>query len=122
MQITTAESQVMDALWRRGALTFEDLLDDVAPAQNWGRATVKTLVNRLLHKKAIASERADGKHSYRALVDRADYVQAESQSLLDRLFDGQLAPLISHFADYRNLKPEELKRLKKLIEKIENDG
>ncbi len=123
MQITAAESQIMDVLWRRGApMSFDDLLAEVTETQAWGRATVKTLVNRLLHKKAIASEREAGVHQYRALVERADYLQAESQSLLDRLFEGQLTPLISHFAEYRKLKPEEVKRLKRLIEEAgDND-
>ena len=122
LQITAAESQIMDALWRAGGtMTFDEVLAEVAETQQWGRATVKTLVNRLLHKKAIASERGPEGHRYRALVERADYVQAESQSLLDRLFEGQLTPLISHFAEYRKLKPDEVARLKKLIEESEGD-
>lgn len=122
MQITAAESQVMDALWRRGPLTFDEVLTEVTTNQSWGRATVKTLVNRLLNKKAIRSEREAGRHQYRALVERADYIDGESQGLLDRLFEGELAPLISHFAEYRKLKPEEIARLKRLIEEIEGDG
>lgn len=122
MQITAAESQVMDALWRRGTLTFDEVLVEVTATQSWGRATVKTLVNRLLNKKAIRSEREAGRHQYRALVERADYIDGESQGLLDRLFEGELAPLISHFAEYRKLKPEEIARLKRLIEEIEGDG
>jgi BlaI family transcriptional regulator, penicillinase repressor len=122
MQITAAESQVMDALWRRGPLTFDEVLAEVTATQPWGRATVKTLVNRLLNKKAILSERQSGRHQYRALVERADYVDVESQGLLDRLFEGELTPLISHFAEYRKLKPEEIERLKRLIEEIEGDS
>ena len=122
MQITAAESQVMDALWRRGPLTFDELLTEVTASRAWGRATVKTLINRLLNKKAILSERTSGRHQYRALVERADYVDIESQGLLDRLFEGELTPLISHFAEYRKLKPEEIERLKRLIEEIEGDG
>ena len=122
MQITAAESQVMDALWRRGPLTFDEVLAEVTATQHWGRATVKTLVNRLLNKKAILSERQSGRHQYRALVERADYVDVESQGLLDRLFEGELTPLISHFAEYRKLKPEEIERLKRLIEEIEGDS
>ena len=56
------------------------------------------------------------------LIARADYVQSESQGLLDRLFEGKLEPLISHFAQYRDLKPAELERLKSLIEDIEKNG
>jgi BlaI family transcriptional regulator, penicillinase repressor len=122
MQITAAESHVMDALWRRGPLTFDEVLAEVTATQPWGRATVKTLVNRLLNKKAILSERQSGRHQYRALVERADYVDVESQGLLDRLFEGELTPLISHFAEYRKLKPEEIERLKRLIEEIEGDS
>jgi predicted transcriptional regulator len=120
MQITPAESQIMEALWRRGPLTLDDVIQEVAD-QDWGKATVKTLVNRLLHKGAIASERIDGRHQYRALVEREDYRHTESQGLLDRLFDGKLEPMIAHFARYRKLKPTELARIKALIEDIEHN-
>lgn len=118
MHITAAEAHVMEALWRRSPLSADELVAEVGAAQNWGEATVKTLINRLLKKKAIKSERSDGRHGYRPLVDRSAYVQAESQGLLDRLFDGQLAPLISHFAQHRPLKPDEVAKLKKLIDEM----
>ena len=92
LRITAAESQVMEALWRRGAMTSDEIVAEVGASQAWGEATVKTLVNRLLKKKAIESARDGGRHSYRPLLARADYVQAEGQGRLDRLFDGQLAP------------------------------
>jgi predicted transcriptional regulator len=121
LRITAAESQVMEALWRRGAMTSDEIVAEVGASQAWGEATVKTLVNRLLKKKAIESARDDGRHSYRPLLARADYVQAESQGLLDRLFDGQLAPLVSHFAEHRALKPDDIARLKALIEELDDD-
>ncbi|HWT51241.1 MAG TPA: BlaI/MecI/CopY family transcriptional regulator [Caulobacter sp.] len=118
MHITAAEAHVMEALWRRQPLSADELVAEVGASQSWGEATVKTLINRLLKKKAIKSERADGKHGYRPLIDRSAYVQAESQGLLDRLFDGQLAPLISHFAQHRPLRPDEVERLKTLIDQM----
>lgn len=120
MQITGAESKIMEALWRRGPLTADEIVAEVADAEQWGEATVKTLVNRLLKKKAIQSVRAEGRHRYQALVQRADYVQAESQGLLDRLFGGQLAPLVTHFAEHRALSPDDIARLKRLIEELDN--
>jgi predicted transcriptional regulator len=121
MRITAAESQVMEALWRSGPMTADELVAEVAARQAWGEATVKTLVNRLLKKKAIASGRDDGRHRYSALLARADYVQDESQNLLDRLFDGELAPLVSHFAERRALKPDDIARLRRLIEELGDD-
>jgi BlaI family transcriptional regulator, penicillinase repressor len=121
MQITGAESKIMEALWRLGPLTADGIVAEVAGAEQWGEATVKTLINRLLKKKAIQSARIDGRHHYRPLLQRADYVQAESQGLLDRLFGGQLAPLVTHFAEHRELSPEDVARLKRLIEEL-GDG
>lgn len=121
MNITEAESQIMEALWRKTPLTADEIVADVRARQPWAEATVKTLVNRLLKKKAIRSERVEGRHQYVALIERANYLQDESQGLLDRLFEGQLAPLVAHFAQNRKLKPEEIARLKKLIAELDDD-
>ncbi|MFI4975701.1 MAG: BlaI/MecI/CopY family transcriptional regulator [Caulobacterales bacterium] len=122
MRITAAESQVMEALWRESPRTVDQLLAEVGAGQGWGDATVKTLINRLLKKKALASARVDGRTQYRALVSRADYLTDESQGLLDRLFGGELAPLVAHYANHRPVSAEELARLKALIEALGDDG
>lgn len=122
MNITAAESHIMEVLWRRGLVTTDEIAAEVSGPQGWGEATVKTLIYRLMKKNAIGSVRRDGRHGYEALIDRADYVQSESQGLLDRLFEGKLAPLVAHFAEHRSLKPDEIKRLRKLLEDLDNDG
>lgn len=120
-RISSAESQIMEALWRRSPLGADEIVAEVGPAQSWGEATVKTLINRLLKKKALASERVEGRVRYRPLVSRADYVTGESQGLLDRLFGGELAPLVAHYAKHRALSPEEVARLKRLIAELDDD-
>lgn len=120
-RISGAESQIMEALWSQGPLTAEEIVQTVGPAQSWGEATVKTLINRLLKKKALASERAGGRALYRPLVTRETYVTGESQGLLDRLFGGQIAPLVAHYAQHRALAPDEIARLKALIAELETD-
>ena len=102
MKISAAESVVMEALWRESPLAAEDIAGQVAAGQGWSEATVKTLINRLLKKGAIAAEREGRRYLYRPVLARADYVEAESQGLLDRLFDGKLAPLVSHFSRSRS--------------------
>ena len=120
-KISGAESQIMEALWAQGPLTADEIVQAVGPAQSWGEATVKTLINRLLKKKALASERTGGRAIYRPVVTREEYVTGESQGLLDRLFDGQLAPLVAHYARHRALSPEEVARLKRLITELDGD-
>ena len=120
-KISAAESQVMEALWAQGPMTAEEIVQTVGPAQAWGEATVKTLINRLLKKKALASERSGGRAIYRPVVSREEYVTGESQGLLDRLFDGRLAPLVSHFSERQKLSPDDLADLKRLIRELDDE-
>ena len=119
MRISAAESHVMEAVWSEGAQTSDELIRSVGPAQGWGEATVKTLINRLLKKKALVSERSGGRTRYRPLISRDDYVAGESQGLLDRLFGGELAPLVAHFAERRALSAEEAQRIRQLIDDLD---
>jgi predicted transcriptional regulator len=92
----------------------------VGPAQGWAEATLKTLLNRLLKKGAVAAEKDGRRYLYRPVVARDDYVEAESQSLLDQLFDGRVAPLVSHFSDRRKLTADDIAELKRLISEIDH--
>lgn len=120
MRISTAESQVMKALWAKSPLTAEEIITALPDDQAWADATVKTLLNRLLKKDAIAAERDGRRFLYRPLVAQGDYVHAESQGLLDRLFDGKLAPLVAHFSQREKLSDEDVAELRRLLESLDD--
>jgi predicted transcriptional regulator len=121
MKISAAESLVMDVLWRGSPRTAEEIIGEVAAPQGWTEATVKSLINRLLTKRAIGAEKDGRRYLYRPLVERGTYVSQESQGLLDRLFDGRLAPLVSHFSRADLLTPEDVAELKRLIAELDDD-
>lgn len=120
-QISDAESRIMEALWRKAPLSADQIIEKVGPANDWAPGTVKTLITRLLKKKAIAGAREGDAYCYRPLIQRAEWVQSESQGLLDRLFKGEVTPLVAHFAEHRQLTSKDIKQLKALIAKIEED-
>ena len=123
MKISDAESRVMEALWRGRPLTREEIFEKVGPANGWAAGTVKTLVTRLLRKKAIAGAKEEIGHVYRPLITRNDYLREESAGFLKRLFKGEVAPLVSHLAEHRALTAKDLAKLKKLIAELEEkDG
>jgi BlaI family penicillinase repressor len=121
MGVTQSESRIMEALWAKGPMSADEIEAEVAEPQGWGGATVRTLIHRLLKRQAIRSERAGGRVRYQPVLLRADYLHEESQSLLDRLFDGRLAPLVAHFASHRTLSPDEIKQLRALLEELDDD-
>ena len=126
LRISAAESQVMAAVWDgeeagRGGAGAEEILSHAGAANGWGDATVRTLIRRLIGKGALRSERRRGAVVYAPLIRRQDWVTGESQGLLDRLFGGQVAPLVAHYARHRALSAEEVARLKTLIAELETD-
>lgn len=97
--ITEAESAVMAALWRRGALSPKALLEEVRKEQSWGDATIKTLLNRLMRKENIRSDRTSGVLVYVPQVSREDYLDYEVQAFVDRLFEGDRERLTLYLKD-----------------------
>lgn len=122
MAISDAESVVMDVLWRKAPLSAEDVVAALAATTDWQEPTIKTLLNRLLKKGVVAAERDGKRYLYRPLLKRADYVHSESKTLLDRLFDGRVAPLVAHFSEQRKLSKKDLAELKRLIEDLDHDA
>ena len=123
MPISDAESVVMDVLWRsRAPMSAEDVVAALASSSDWREATIKTLLNRLLGKRAISATRDGKRYLYSARLKREDYVHTESKGLIDRLFGGRVAPLVAHFSEAGKLIKKDLAELKRLIEELDNDA
>ncbi len=120
MQISEAESVVMDVLWRRHPLGADEVAAALASQQDWQEATIKTLLNRLLNKGAIAAERDGRRYLYSPLLKREAWMLEESRGLLDRLFDGRVAPLVAHFSEQRKLSRKDIAELRKLLEELDD--
>ncbi|WP_339825711.1 BlaI/MecI/CopY family transcriptional regulator [uncultured Arenimonas sp.] len=120
MQISDAESVVMQALWQSSPLAAEDVFAAVAAGQGWQEATVKTLLNRLLKKGAISAERDGRRFLYSPVLEREQWQRQESESLVDRLFGGRVAPMVAHFTESGRLSKKDLAELRKLLEDIDD--
>lgn len=116
--ISEAESVVMQALWARSPLTAEDVLAALANVTDWQDTTVKTLLNRLLRKGAIRASKQGRRYLYTPMLTRDQWLLQESSGLLDRLFGGRVAPLVSHFSQHRKLSAKDVQELRKLLDEI----
>lgn len=122
MNITVAESVVMKLLWARSPRPSEELVSELAPTQGWSETTTRTLLSRLVKKGMVAAEPAEGrKFLYRPLVSQGDYLHAESKGLIERLFDGRLAPFVAQFGEREKLTAADIAEMKRLISEFEDD-
>lgn len=121
MNISVAESVVMKALWRKHPRSAEDIVAELQGEQPWQEATIKTLLNRLLKKRAIAAKKNGRHYLYWPRVERSQYLFVQSSGLIDRLFEGRVAPLVAHFSEHRKLGKKDLEELKRLIQEMEHE-
>lgn len=121
IRISEAEAVVMEVLWEAPPLAAEDVIARVAGRNDWAEATVKTLLNRLLNKGAISAVKERRRYLYAPRVQRDAWVLEESSSLLERLFDGRVAPLVAHFSQHRKLGRDDVAELRRLLEELDDD-
>ncbi|MHB8054893.1 MAG: BlaI/MecI/CopY family transcriptional regulator [Candidatus Aminicenantales bacterium] len=124
-ELTRAEEQIMQVLWKLEKAFVKDIVDELPepkPAYN----TVSTIV-RILEKKEVVSYKAFGNtYEYFPLVTKDEYKKNFFKSFLKRYFGDSFPDMVSFFAGGRDLSLEELeeirKRLGEEIEKQTGEG
>ena len=121
-RISEAEHAVMEALWTRAPLTAAEVCEEVCDDRDWTLATVKTLLSRLVAKRAVTTE-ADGKRFlYSPVLKRGNYLGGESRRLVDRLFGGRAASLVAHLAADEALTDADIAEIEALLETLKRKG
>jgi BlaI family transcriptional regulator, penicillinase repressor len=118
--ITPAESEVMEVLWREAPLPAEQIASRLQKSHDWQLPTIKTLINRLLRKKALRASKEGRRYLYMPCVTREQWLATESTSLLDRLFDGRLAPFVAHFSRQRKLSARDIEEIHAILKELKH--
>lgn len=119
MRLSDAEHVVMEVLWSAGRpLTANDVAERVPADRAWSFATVKTLLSRLLAKKAVAPAKDGRRFLYSPAIEREPYVAAESRRFVTRLFGGKLSPLFARLAQEEALDDEDLAEIEAMIREL----
>ena len=109
-ELTRAEEQVMQVLWRRGPCFVKDVLAELPPPP-LAYTTVSTII-RILEDKGFVGHEAFGRtHRYAALVPQDDYRRFSLRKLLGGHFGGSFKHLLSFFAKEENLDAAQLGEL-----------
>jgi BlaI family penicillinase repressor len=117
--ISDAEWDVMQVVWDAAPVTAAEVIERLARPRQWNHRTVRTLLNRLVKKRALGFK-VDGKrYLYHPLISRADCVRRESRSFLSRVFGGSAGPMLVHFVNETDLSPEEIDQLKRILARKE---
>ncbi|MCW1884630.1 BlaI/MecI/CopY family transcriptional regulator [Luteolibacter flavescens] len=113
-KISESEWAVMEVLWDASPRTASEIAKTLRKKTSWAENTVRTLLTRLVEKGAL--DEAGSPKLYTPAVQREDCVRAESESFLERIFQGAAKPLLVHFAKNARLTPDEVRELKRILD------
>jgi predicted transcriptional regulator len=110
MQLTRAEEQVMQILWKLGEGMVKDIrgqFEDPKPARN----TVSTVL-RILEKKGFVGHKVYGNtYLYRPLISKKKYSGSLLSGIMENYFNNSFPAMASFFALEKDLSIRELDKL-----------
>jgi len=110
VQLTKAEEQVMQALWKIGGGTVQEILE-VLEVPKPARTTVSTVLT-ILENKGFATHSTIGRiNNYQPLIRKEDYSKSQLFDLLKNYFNNSYSSMTSFFAKESNYSVEELDKL-----------
>jgi BlaI family transcriptional regulator, penicillinase repressor len=115
-ELTRAEEQVMQVLWKIERGFVKDVVEQLnnpKPAYN----TVSTII-RILEKKGFIDHKAYGKtFEYFPIVSKKEYTKSFLGSFLNRYFSNSFQQLVSFFSNENEMSLEEMEKIRLLLEK-----
>jgi BlaI family transcriptional regulator, penicillinase repressor len=107
--------RILKVVWARREATVAEVYDGLEGPSVLAYTTVATML-RKMEVRGLVEHRVEGRSFiYRACVAENDVGLGMAEHVLDRLFDGSLADMMSHLLTAREVDPGELSRLFRLI-------
>ncbi|MBO9635254.1 MAG: BlaI/MecI/CopY family transcriptional regulator [Chitinophagaceae bacterium] len=114
-KLTPQEEDAMKAVWKAGSGSVKQLLDHMdEPKPPY--TTLASTVKNLEKKGYVESQLAGNTYLYRPAVSEEEYKKKFMNSVVKNYFDNSYKELVNFFVDQKQLSPEELKEILKLIE------
>ena len=115
-RISEAEWEVMKVFWKTSPMTANTIVDELTSKTQWKRETIRTLINRLVQKKALGFKKKGRQYEYFPLVSEAECVRAETKSFLSRFGSSSIEPMLAAFVEEKKMSPEKISRLKRILD------
>jgi BlaI family penicillinase repressor len=123
MKLTEPEWLIMNALWEKHPVKARDVIERLPSTVNWAYTTVKTMLDRLVEKKAVGKSKRGNIGLYEPLVSRRQARRTAMRIMLDQAFDGAFGPMIYFLMEDESLSAGERKELIKILSgKSRNKG
>ena len=121
-QLSKAELEVARVLWKMGEGTVGTIHEAMSATRDIEYATLQTYVRRLEAKGYIKSTRVGRTKLYRPKVRPKQVIRETVDDMMRLLFDGEPVPMVRHLVSDRDLTPEDILELKRIVKELEESS
>lgn len=118
MKLTEPQWAVMEILWSGERFALKEITDALKKVNGWNKNTVYTYLTRMKSAGLVNIDRTQSK-PYSAAVTREHCAEKERDELLNKVYAGAAGDLIAAFLKESTISPEEVKKLKRLLDEME---
>ncbi len=109
------ELQVMKLIWDKGEATVRDVWEKLYPERGLAYTTVATVMRKLESKGFLKHDEKDRTYIYRPLADQDKVSQGMLREMIDGLFDGSAAKLVTTLIQGEHLTERDLNQIQRII-------
>ena len=120
-RISDSEWLVLRCLWKKSPLEIKEIQGMLQEETGWTGNMVRSLVVRLLDKGAIGAETSGRYYRYYPVAREEDCLRQETESFVDRVFEGSLPRLFAAFAGSGKLSPRDRREIEAMLKKLEEE-
>jgi predicted transcriptional regulator len=106
---------ILKVLWDRAEATVAEVHKSLCVRTKFAYTTIATMLKKMEGRRLVAHRVEERKFLYRATVKEDEVSLGMSEHLVERLFEGSLADMVSHLLSTREVSRDELSQIEKLI-------
>jgi BlaI family penicillinase repressor len=114
-ELFESEWAILQVVWEREPCAAPAVQEILEKDKGWAYTTVKTLMDRMVKKGLLTTERVRNLYLYRAAITRAEAQRSEILRTVKRAFDGALTPMMQFLIESESLSDREYQELERLI-------
>src|ERR1041385_9222696 len=115
--LTPLELEIMHVLWAEGPANVQTVQQHLP--RELAYTTVQTMLNILHRKGKVKRSLKDRAYYYRPAISRTQVARQTAGDLVERLFGGSAENLVMSLVETKQLTPEKLAELKKMVDEAE---
>ena len=116
-QISESEFEIMKIVWKYAPISTNEITEKLLQTTSWSPKTIQTLIKRLVIKGALTYEKQSRVFIYTPLVKESEYIGQESNSFLNRYYNGDITAMLSAYIENDRLSEAEINTLRSLLSK-----